>query len=177
MKSRFRNSWIGGVIAVLCLSIVVVPLGCNKAQQDTVATLTQTLGNAAAQVAALEGNQALSTQITADTDAAVVAITSFVPGTSVAQTVIQLINIVMADLSLVPVIGPYAGLIDLALGTAEALIADFSAKTNTPVVTGETASRVRVIHLANAPKTRSEFVKQWNSIVKADPQLAPALLK
>jgi hypothetical protein len=178
MKSRLGNSWIGGVIAALCLSIAVAPIsGCNKVQQDTVATLAQTLGNAAAQVSSLEGNPALATQITTDTNAAVQAITTYVPGTSASQTVIQLINVVMADLSLVPVIGPYAGLIDLALGTAEALIAAFSAKTNTPVATGQTATHIRAVHLTNAPKTRKDFVNQWNSIVKANPQLAPALLK
>lgn len=176
IKDFIRKNVLAGVFAALCISLTVTPVmtGCSKPVQQNVATLAQVLGTSAAQVAALEGNQKLADQITNDTNAAVQAITMFVPG-STAQNVIELINIVMADLSLVPVIGPYAGLIDLALGTAEALIADFSTKSPTP--TTQMAVRVRVIHLPHPPKSRAEYVHQWNLIANANPQLAAAAIK
>lgn len=177
LRSKLRGAGFGALIAILCVAIVGSTIGCNKAQQQDIATLAQTLGSAGAQVAALEGNTALSAQITTDTNAAVLAITSFVPGTSPAQTVIQLINVVMADLSLIPAVGPYAQLIELALGTAEALIAEFSSQTNTPTVTPESSVKIKTVHLSNPPRNRKDFVKQWNAIAATNPQLASAAIK
>lgn len=163
-----RSGLYGAVLALLCLTLVTVPTtGC--APQATIAALTQTLGSAAASVAAIEGNAALATQLTNDTNAAVAAIQNWKSGTP-DQEVIEALNLVQSDLALFPQTDQYAPLINLAIGTAESIIALL------PNSGALQASYRHVTLLQPAPKNAKEFTKQWNEIVSTHPGFEPAKL-
>lgn len=172
MKTIIRRTGIASALALMCLSVTVFPLlGCP--QQSTIAALTQTLGNAAANLASLEGNPALGAKLQTDTTAAVTAINNWKSGTN-AQMAIEALNLVADDLSLFPVTNQYAPLIDLAIGTVESILALLP---QTPVPATKAAAHRRSVHLSNPPKNAKEFKKTWNTIVSASPSLAPVAIK
>lgn len=146
------------VAAVLMATMI----GCPA--QSVVADLVTTLGTASASLATLEGNTSLATKLTTDTAAASSAVLNWKKGSS-ATVAIEAMNLVMADLNLIPVAGPYAPLIDLALVTAESIIATL----NPTAVTARTFS--------NAPRTSKAFKQKWNAAVATNPALAKAALK
>lgn len=150
--------------AIACITMASM-LGCPA--QSTISTLITTLGQASAQIATLEGNSSLALKLQTDTAAASSAVLNWKKG-SPATVAIEAMNLVMADLNLVPVAGPYAPLIDIALVTAEGIIAEL----NPGAVTPATARRFSM-----AAKNKKDFVKKWNAACANDPKLAPALLK
>ena len=166
---------LGALALCSLLLVATLPLtGCP--QQTTLAALTNTLGTAAASIAALEGNPTLAAQLQSDTAAAVTAIQNWKPGTP-AQDAIQALNIVIDDLSLIcppnGPCGPYAPLVLLALGTAQSIIIILN-----PTASAFGAKRqTEKVSLTLTPKTPSQFRAQWNAICKGNPVLASATLK
>jgi hypothetical protein len=156
-------------IAVLFLLPAFLLLqGCPT--QSTLAALTSTLGNAAASVATLEGNTAAAAQLTTDTAAAVTAIQNWKSGTPATEA-IEALNIVEADLNLIPGTSQYAPLITLAISTVESIIALLPQPT-----TATTLHTVRGTTAAPA-KNANDFKKKWNSIIAVNPQLSAATIK
>jgi hypothetical protein len=147
------------LIALILLTTLPVLTGCPS--QSQVAALTQVLGNDSAQIAALEGNTALAAQLKADTAAAVVAVNNWKKGTN-SQMASEAMNILMSDLNLIPNVGPYAPLLTLAIGTAQSILALLAPAT--PVAPKAKLS-------GPVPTTAKEFQKEWNAIVKANPQI------
>jgi hypothetical protein len=146
--------------------------GCPSSSQ-TIASLVQVLGSSAASIASLEGNTSLAQKLQTDTAAAVVAVTNWKAGT-VAQDVIEALNLVEDDLNLFPVLGAYGPLIDLAIGTIESILALL------PQPAAPAAAHVahRAVHLNQpAPKTASAYKSQWNAIVASNPKLTAAKIK
>lgn len=170
LSHLFTTATYASIIALLCLSLVVLPtVGCVSS--TTIAGLAQTLGTAAANIAAIEGNSTLGQKISIDTAAAVVAITNWKAGTS-AQDAIEALSIVEDDLNLIPNTSQYAPLIDLAIGTVQTLLGLLPPST---VATARVHRNVTLSH--PAPKNAAAFKKQWNGIIAANPNLAPALLR
>lgn len=168
-KSRRLATWA----AVSVLSLSVILLGCPA--QSTLAALVSTLGNSASSIAALEGNSSLATKIQTDTQAASTAVLNWKSGTPATEA-IEAINLVEDDLSLFPITGQYAPLIDLALGTAESIIEILNPTgATTPATTAHAAHRTVTLPFA-APKTSSAYKKQWNAIVAQNPSLKSAKL-
>jgi TctA family transporter len=155
---------VQSLIAVLILGMLAPLTGCPS--QSQVAALTQVLGNDSAQIAALEGNPALAAQLKADTAAAVVAVNNWKKGTN-SQMAIEALNIVIADLNLIPNVGPYAALITFAVGTAQSILALLQPAS------AMTTPRVKLSQ--PAPQTAKEFQKQWKAIIAANPQLKAAV--
>jgi hypothetical protein len=144
--------------------------GCNS---NTIAELVQVLGNSAASIASLQGNTALAQKLKTDTAAAVVAVTNWKSG-SPTQMIIEALNLVADDLNLFPQIGPYAPLIDLAIGTVESILALLPA----PVAPVAPHATRRTVTLAQpAPKTAKAYKAQFNAIVAGNPALASAEIK
>lgn len=137
--------------------------GCPN--QSQIAALTQVLGNDSAQIATIEGNPALAAQLKADTAAAVMAVNNWQKGTN-AQMAIEAMNIVIADLNLIPNTGPYVQLIVLAIGTAQSIIALMQPPAPAPAALAKLKATGTAI-----PTTAKEFQKQWNAIIKANPQI------
>jgi hypothetical protein len=156
-------------ISRLLIAILILPTvwltGCPS--QNQYAALAQVLGSTASSIATIENNPALAAKITTDTAAAVTAIQNFKPGSN-AQNVIQILNVVIADLNLVPNVGPYAPLITLALGTAESLIALFAPQA---------ATTPKVILPPSSPTTAKDFKAFVKAFNKAHPELAPVQVK
>lgn len=161
-------------IALAALVFILAPTACSD---TTIAKLTQTLGNAAASVATLEGNTALAAKLTTDTTAAVTAITNWKSGTPAAMA-IEALNLVEDDLALIPGTSQFAPLIDLAIGTVESILA-LLPPSATAAVAAHTAALTKArphILLSLPPKNEKQFKAQWNGIVAANPKLAQAKL-
>jgi hypothetical protein len=146
--------------------------GCET--QETIASLTNTLGNAAVQIATIEGNTALATQLKADTAAAVAAITGWKDG-GVVIDVIQALNIVEDDLNLFPVTDQFAPLIDLAIVTIESILA-LLPQSMTASEHGKRAHRTVKVSYKVPHKTK-DFKSKWNQIVSDNSFDARAILK
>lgn len=144
--------------------------GC--ATQSTIAVLTSTLGAAGASIAAIEGNPALAQKIQADTTAAVTAVNNWKSGTP-SQDAVQVINILVADLNLIPAVGPYAPLIEIALATAETIITELEA--GSPGVTANIIQPRAVSASVPSAKDSKSFKKLWNAAVDANPQVSKSL--
>jgi hypothetical protein len=174
LRNLFRSFSIAGVVAVLILSLVGLPLvGCSSA---TLAELTQTLGSSAANIATLEGNTTLSAQLTADTTAAVTAITNWKSGTP-ADEVIQALGIVEADLNLIPGTSQYAPLIDIAIATVQSILSLLPASTSASATLAP-GRNLRSVNLGHpAPKNASQFKAQWNALVATNSNLSAAKIK
>jgi hypothetical protein len=166
---------VGMALVVMLPSMYLT--GCN---QSTVAALVTTFGNASASVAAMQGNAVLATKIRVDTAAASNAVLTWKSGSN-AEMAIQAIHIVENDLNLIcdsipaPQCQTYEPLILLALSTADSIIAIIQA--NSPASQTLAAGVERKQIDPTAPKNADEFKKRWNSLVTANPQLQPVLLK
>ncbi len=163
--------------AVLTAVLMISSIGCG---QDTIATLTATLGNAAAQVAIIQGNTALAAQLTADTNAAVAAVKNWKKGTP-AENAIQALGIVESDLNLImsqlpPQAQGYTALISLAIITTESILA-LLPKGNAPPTESDVVAARAVYSRNVAPKNAAEFKRQWNDIVAANPEARQATIK
>ena len=159
------------IIALTVLTLAgIVLVGCP--QQNTIAALTSTLGNAAAGVAALQGNTTLSAALKTDTAAAVSAITNWKQGTP-AQNVVQALNLVVDDLNLIcpptnATCGQYAPLIILAISTAQSII---------EIVAPGQALKSAKVNTDYSPRNAKEFKTYWNGVVSANPAMAGAEIK
>jgi hypothetical protein len=156
-------------IRVIVASLLAaVLIGCPS--QSTTAALVAILGNAVASVAALQGNSELASKLQTDTQAAVTAVQNWKQGTP-AQDAIQALNLVESDLNLFPQLGPYAPLIDLAIGTTESIIALLPSNVATPAVAHRSVSLQ-----APAPKSAAEFKANWNTIVSTTPSISKSVM-
>ena len=156
-------------IALLLIpAMLLTAVACN---QNTIAALVSTLGNASAAVAKLEGNTALAEVLTTDTAAAVSAINNWKSGGGSAQIAMQALNIVLGDLNLFPGTSQYAPLIALAVTTAEALIAILAPPAQA------SAKAQALQRYGNAPQNAAQFRARWNAICASNNALAAATLK
>ena len=174
-----RHSIAHSITACLLVPVVFLAMipatGCMS--QSTLAALTSTLGNSAANLAAIEGNITLSNKLTIDTAAAVKAVQDWKSGTN-AQMSIEALNLVIDDIDLFPINTQYDSLVVLVMSTAEAIIALLPATSASQMHTFKTVHRATVpihFHWYSGPK--SDFTKTWNSIVSRNPALAPAAIK
>ena len=163
--------------ALAALAAVFATTGCTS--QTTIAALVTTLGNASASIAAIENNPTLANQLKADTAAASQAVLNWKKGTP-AQNVVQALNIVQNDLSLITgtcntgIPGPvcqYVPLIDLAIATTTSIIQIVNPATAVPAAT---KGRLGAF---NAPKDSVQFKKQWNKICSGNPNLVRAAIQ
>ena len=157
--------------AGMVLAACIVLTGCPSL--NSTAALVTVLGNAASTIATLEGNTQLAATLRTDTAAASSAVLNWKKGTP-SQNAIQALNLVEADLNLIPRSSTYTPLVDLAIGTVESIIeiVQPGAASITPQ-----NKRVGVTHrvwLANPPKTDAQFRTAWNGIIAANPALAKA---
>jgi hypothetical protein len=167
-----RITFISALIALLCFA----PLGCSD--QATIASLLQTVGTAVSSLEAIEGNTTLASQLQKDFTTASQDVLAWQPGTA-SQDVIQALNLVESDLNLLPVSAEDSALVDLAVGTIDAILTDITAKTPATVTNGAvTALKVAAPHaqLSNPPKNSKAFRKAWNKELQKHPTLSKAHL-
>lgn len=171
----FKNL-ISKLTVLLCVAALIIPnVGCTN--QATIASLTATLGNAAASIAALEGNNDLAVRLKADSAAAQTAILNWKSGTPASEA-IEALNLVEDDLNLIPAASQYTPLIDLAIGTVESILALLpqSQTVATPNLAAHTAAHKRKVTLTNPPKNAKQFKAQWQNVINANPQLSNAAI-
>lgn len=154
---------IGMGIATLTVSPVLI--GCTQSDKDRIAQLVQVLGTASAGIALQLGQTDLANQIKTSLPPVVKTINDWQLGTAPAETAIQALNTLMNLLYLIPPVSQYAALIDLAIVTAEALLALIPAPV-APGIAKSRAMRPRAIPAPTAPVPQStkDFKKQWNAI-------------
>ena len=159
------------LIAVLASAILAVGLaGCPAGTQGTISALVTVLGNASASIAVLENNPTLAAKLKTDTAAASSAVLNWKQGTP-AQDVIQALNLVEADLNLIPGTSQYAPLVDLAIGTVESILEIVQPGASS---IDSVHSRVGVTHrvsLANPPKDAVAFKSEWNAMAAPEAQI------
>jgi len=162
--------------------------GCGSVTTATLATLAQTLGNAAANLETILGNTASATAISNATAEVVTALQNWVPGTT-DQTIIEAIGLLEALINDVPVSPQVAELIDLCLVTIQGILALLPAsqaslaaavtvaaskKSTKPLRTPTAQS----IGLAKPPHTKADFASAWDKLLAAamtkNPKLAAA---
>jgi hypothetical protein len=158
-----RRSFLKGATAALAIvSVAPAMLISGCASQQTIADLINTLGVATEQLATLEGNTSLSAKLATDVAAASSAVLNWKKG-SATQEIAEALNLVEDDINLFPGAGPYVPLIDLAIGTIEAILAQF------PSTTATVSAKRRTVKLPyKAPKNNKDFAKRWNTL--APPQ-------
>lgn len=170
------------ILISLGLLSVIALAACN---QNTIAALVSTLGNSCSTLAQMQGNTQLAATIKADTATAVADIAAWKPGTD-GEMAIQALHILENDLHQICATIPgqtgqdcqkYEPLIQLALGTADSIIAIVQPQR----VTAKAQKTCPTFDLAckepkGAPTDAKEFKRQWNAIVAANPALAGAKL-
>lgn len=169
MEQLDRRGFVKGSCILVALAGALPSLlleGCES--QQTIASLINTLGAAAAQLATYENNPTLAAKLQADISAASSAVLNWKKGTP-GDMVVEALNLVEDDLSLFPAAGPYAPLIDLAIGTVEAILAELHLTTS-PAVAAK--PRRNVVLSYKAPKNSKEFQKRWNALAPAPVKLA-----
>lgn len=159
-------------LIMLCIALCLPLAGCPS--QNTIAALVSILGSSAASIASVQGNASLAQKLEADTTAAETAVRNWKQGTS-AQNAIQALNLVEDDLNLFP-IGKYGPLIDLAIGTAESIIAMLPQDASAPHAMAPHAHRRAVTLAQPAPKTAKAYKAQFNALVKAYPAIPESVL-
>lgn len=152
-------------------AMALMPLGCTNSDKQRIAQLVQVLGTAAANVAVQVGQSDISDQIKAALPAVVKAINDWQLGTAPAQTAIQALNTLMGLLYLIPPASPYVNLINLAITTAEALLALIPAPpatTSDLTIARQSRKKVRDVPAPKkpVPMTAKEFEAQWKAIEK-----------
>ena len=166
-----RRAFLKGSAATVA-AYSTIPAGLvlvNGCGAGTIAALIKTLGNAASQIAAMEGNTTLAQQITTDTAAAVTAVTNWKSGSPV-QMAVEALNIVMDDLNLFPAAAAFAPWINLAIITVEAILALLPAPIAAHALATHPNWRHPIKHQP-APKTASAFVSQWNTMRALNPSV------
>lgn len=153
-----------GLLLAACMFIT----GCPT--QNTTAALVTVLGNAASTIAALEGNTQLAATLKTDTAAASSAVLNWKKGTPT-QNVIQALNLVEADLNLIPGTGKYAPLVDLAVGTVESIMEIVQPGSSSPNGVMARPNITHRVYLAKPPKDAAQFQKEWNAIAPSEAQI------
>lgn len=171
-RSNFLRVVLIGAVGFLGFTTV----GCVP--QNALATLTTTLGTAVANIATLEGNTTLATQLSADTKAASTAILNWKSGAPTTE-VIQALGIVEDDLNLIPGTSEYAPLIDIAIATVQTILATIPVPTVAPTPAAPvTAKARRAVYLGHpAPNDAKQFKKEWNAVIAVNPTLGNAVIK
>ena len=168
-----RRKFLSGIVWAGGVSLIAFPeIGCT---QQEVAQLTQVLGTDSANVAAALGNSSLAAQITTATTAAVTAITNWTKG-SASQMAIEALGILLDDLNLIPIATPYVALIDIAIATAQSLLALLPPPAVVVANQVMKMHKSRTVYLGYAPPQKvSDFQKRWNAkeaaIAAANPTL------
>lgn len=130
--------------------------------QSTLSELVTTLGNTGASIASIEGDSSLATKLQADTAAASTAILDWKKGSS-ATEVLEAINVVTDDLSIIPISDPTTlALVDLALGTVSSIIDIIDSEAGPAAISAFHVNRI--VTLKNPPKTRNGYIKQFKAI-------------
>ena len=162
------------LIAVLAAAGLAIGLaGCPANTQNTVGALVTVLGNAASSIAALENNPALAAQLKTDTAAASQAVLNWKNG-SPTQDVVAALNIVEADLNLIPGTSQYAPLVDLAIGTVESILEIVKPGSSSIDSVSARPGITHRVSLANPPKTAAQFKAAWNGLATG-PRAAAAI--
>lgn len=173
---------IAGFVAVCTL----IPTACDSSTQKTASALVSVVGTSVASLLILENDPTDAAKLQKDFQAASTAVLNWQQGTP-AQDVVQALNILSADLDLIPVSAQDQALIELAIGTTDEIIALFApTTTSTPVTASPVSLRIayekqvaRKHHkkLAGPILTAKDFKKQWNAELKKHPELAKAKAK
>lgn len=186
-----KKLWSKVAGLVLGSAMLLCATGCD--QQQTAAELIGVVGTSVAALAVFEGNGLLATKLQTDFAAASAAVANWKSGTP-AQDVVEALNLVEADLNLLPVSAEDDALITLAIGTVDQIFAFFpvpapaapaavpalksvgyqAAPLSPHAAHGQGNVAHKPVKLVNPPKTAKEFRKQWNAeLARVKPTAPP----
>lgn len=131
-------------------------------RQNTLALLTETLGNAVASLAQIAGNDQLANQLRQHTQTAVSLLRGWTPGMPPAD-IIRALNRIIEDLKLFPADSKYAALITFVLGTIASIIEQLHG-----------ASPATNVRITAPPKDAEDFKHYWDAIRAGSPDMHDA---
>lgn len=176
MKKFFRNPLLASVLAVLCLSMVVLPIqGCTDSQ--VVSEINTVLTEATNVLVVVSPNAPWVSQMQAAVTALKTAEASWQSGGAV-QNVIDALNTLEAITAVIPLTATYSPLIDVLVAGIEAVLVALptSTKVSVRAVTPNPHfGRVLIKHRFAHSQTK-EFKDAWNAAAKANPALAGATI-
>lgn len=140
MQTHTRRTFLTGATSLALVPFITLPEEGCSVSQATLATLAGILGEDGAQLAIIEGNPALAAQITKETAIVQADITNWVAGSPTAD-IIEAIGVFEGLLNTLPITSQNLALINLLLGTLQAVLALLPAsKANTSFVAAVTVS-------------------------------------
>lgn len=158
-----RRSFISALIALVLVAAVSLPsIGC--VDQNATAALINVVGASVNTLISIQGDPALAAKVSKDFAAASAAVASWKKGDAT-QSIVQALNLVQADINLIPVSDQTKIYIQLAITTVNSIIAIV-----TPAPAGMTAKR------ATKPLVSDrEYKAQWNALTAAHPSAVPVI--
>jgi hypothetical protein len=163
------------MIKKLAASVLIVLLmGCPS--QQSLGSFLTTLGDAAIQIANIEGDSTLALKLQTDTTAAVNAVNNWKKGTDDA-TVIEALNLVMDDLDIFPIQSNDKALLDVAILAVEGIVNSLPAPVAKVIASHRAATSTRPVPTGKQITSESEFKRAWNFQVRANDKPASLLLK
>jgi hypothetical protein len=199
MKSRLGNSWIGGVIAALCLSItslpfapmalgvgataVVMPMaGCSVSPAQIESSINVALQSAEAVLASAEPGASWVNPFKAAVTALQNAEASWKGGGAI-PIVESALNTLASVSAVIPFTAPYAPLVAILVAGIDAVLsslpvtatagATLAAPMTTPYRGKAKLNGRSMLH----PTHEGAYKAQWNAVAKANPLLTAAILK
>lgn len=91
-------------------------------EQAAIAGLVTLVGNSAAFIAMVEGQASLAGTIATETATAAAAVLKWQGGLAPAADVVQILNLLMVSLGVIPQVGPYLFLVQSAIVVVETII-------------------------------------------------------
>jgi hypothetical protein len=152
------------IAATAVLSLYLA--GCGKLTTTTAAALAQVLGSATAELATLLGNTALASQIDTATTKLVGLINTWVTGSTTANIIAAINDLMVLIQSVEPLSPEITGLVTLALGTIQAILALFPPTTSPSIVApGVRAANLSSIGITHVARNEQTFRQQWNMVL------------
>lgn len=165
IKDTIKKASLGLILGLVTSSLVLTTTGC--ASQQTLAALVSTVGTSVATLEAIEGaSPQLIQKVQQDTAIATQDVLNWKQG-SPTQDIINALNLVQDDISVLPVPPQDAALVSLAIGTIDQILTIVQVSSGTTPVT--TAKNIH-FKLKHQIKNSKEFKKEWNSILATNPK-------
>lgn len=199
MKSRFRNSWIGGVIAALCLSVTSIPFaplalgvgatamvmplaGCSVTPAQIESSINVALASAEGVLAVAEPGASWVNPFKDAVTALQNAETQWKGGGAVA-IVESALNTLASVSAVIPFSAPYAPLVAILIAGIDAVLSSLpvtatAGMTVTAPMSTPYRGRVKLAGRSMFhPTHEGAYKAQWNGVAKANPLLTAAILK
>ena len=161
-------------VSLVCVAMLAGIVACNQA---TVVAILQTATDSALAVIAITNPTYDTAILRSDIQVALDAVKAWKPGQSNSQNVIQVLDIVAADIGMVPIPQQYQAVIVIAINGVKSVIVIIDAANPPPVSTGPSAKGKRQQLSVPTYTSAAQFKASFNAAIAEHPELAAAKQK